>query len=228
MAARILVVDDEQSIAETVKYNLEKAGFRVSTAADGPAGVEACRRDPPDLLVLDLMLPGMDGFDVCRLLKQEPKTRQVPILVLSVKSEDTDKVVGLELGADDYLTKPFSPRELVARVKAILRRYQEPPPAGLAIDDLRVDWERHLVTIKQRAIELTPKEFGVLRALVEAKGRVLNREFLLERVWGYDRAVEIETRTVDLHVSQLRKKLGRAGSRILTVKNVGYRFATES
>ncbi len=222
---RILIVDDEPHIVESVAYNLKAAGFLVTSAGDGEAALTRCRKDPPDLLVLDLMLPKMDGLEVCRVLRQDPRTRHVPILMLTAKSSETDTIVGLELGADDYLTKPFSPREVVARVKAILRRRAEPPAERLALGALRIDWARHLVTVHERPVELTSKEFGLLRALIEARGRVLSRDQLLERVWGYERSAEIETRTVDLHVSQLRRKLGNAGRPILTVKNAGYRFA---
>ena len=224
---KILVVDDEPSILEVVQYNLKKAGFRVITASDGQAGLQRCRAEEPDLVLLDLMLPKVDGLEVCRILKQDPKTRHIPIIMVTVKAEETDRVVGLELGADDYVTKPFSPRELVARVKAVLRRrHAEPPEEVFSVGELRVDWARHLVTVKGKPVELTAKEFQLLRALVEAKGRVLTREILLDKVWGYARSLEIETRTVDLHISQLRKKLGRVGARILTVKNAGYRFGS--
>ena len=224
---KILVVDDEPSIVEVVQYNLKKAGFRVITASDGQAGLQRCRAEEPDLVLLDLMLPKVDGLEVCRILKQDPKTRHIPIIMVTVKAEETDRVVGLELGADDYVTKPFSPRELVARVKAVLRRrHAEPPEEVFSVGELRVDWARHLVTVKGKPVELTAKEFQLLRALVEAKGRVLTREILLDKVWGYARSLEIETRTVDLHISQLRKKLGRVGARILTVKNAGYRFGS--
>ena len=224
-AQKILVVDDEKAIVEAVQYNLQKAGFRVVTAADGESAIEKCRREEPDLVVLDIMLPKVDGLEVCRILKQDPKFRRMPILMLSVKAHETDKVVGLELGADDYLTKPFSPRELIARVKAVLRRGTEPEqPETFEIGELRIDWGKYLVWVKGKSVELTSKEFGLLKVLIEAKGRVLSREVLLDRVWGYDRALEIETRTVDLHVSQLRKKLRQEGLRVFTVKNAGYRF----
>lgn len=225
---KILVVDDERHIAEAVTYNLEKEGFRAVVAHDGAGALERARRELPDLILLDWMLPEMSGLEVCRALKQDAKTKHIPIVMLTVKSEETDKVLGLEMGADDYVTKPFSPRELIARVKAILRRTKAPPAAEVfQLDDLRVDWERHVVLLKGKPLELTSKEFELLRVLVESKGRVLSRDALLDRVWGYDQAVEIETRTVDLHVSQLRKKLKHMANRILTVKNAGYRFAMD-
>lgn len=227
-SGKILIVDDEKSIVEAVRYALEKEGFRTVTAYDGARAVEAARRDPPDLILLDWMLPGLDGLEVCRLLKQSDRTRAIPILMLTVKAGETDKVLGLEMGADDYLTKPFSLRELVARVKALLRRAKPAPPAEvMELDALRVDWGKHLVAVKGKRVELTAKEFELLRALIDARGRVLSRDALLDRVWGYERAGEIETRTVDLHISQLRKKLGPVAARILTVKSAGYRLAMD-
>ena len=227
-AAKILVVDDEKNIVETVRYNLERAGFRVLTAGDGEAALEQCRKELPDLVVLDVMLPARDGFEVCRTLKQDAATRRIAVLMLTAKTDETDKVVGLELGADDYLTKPFSPRELVARVRAILRRGADTPvEERVELGPLSADWARHTVSVKGKAVNLTAKEFALLQALITAKGRVLSREVLLDRVWGYDRAMELETRTVDLHVSQLRKKLGPASPRLLTVKNAGYRFVID-
>ena len=226
--ATVLIVDDEKSIVEAVRYALDKEGFRTLVAHDGARAVELARRDLPDLIVLDWMLPEQDGLEVCRILKQEGRTTRIPIIMLTVKGGETDKVLGLEMGADDYMTKPFSPRELLARVKAMLRRQAGPPEAEVfQFRALRVDWGTFVVTVKEKPIALTPKEFELLRVLVGSKGRVLTREKLLERVWGYDRAVEIETRTVDLHISQLRKKLGVAGRAILTVKQAGYRFALE-
>jgi two-component system alkaline phosphatase synthesis response regulator PhoP len=227
--SKVLIVDDEKNIVEAVKYALEKDGFRTLVAHDGARALELAARELPDLIVLDWMLPSVDGLEVCRLLHQQPATSGIPVLMLTVKSDETDKVLGLEMGADDYMTKPFSPRELVARIKALLRR-AKPKPADevTRFKDLQVDWGRHLVTVKGKAVELTTKEFELLRALLEARGRVLSREALLDKVWGYDRAVEIETRTVDLHISQLRKKLRHLSGHIVTVKNAGYRFADET
>ena len=225
---KILVVDDEPNITEAIVYNLTQAGFRTLTAHDGARALELARRDLPDLITLDVMLPDLDGWEVCRLLRQDTRTRRIPLIMLSVKRDETDKIIGLELGADDYLTKPFSPKELVARVKAVLRRAAEPAPEEvLAAGDLRVDLARHVVQIKHRPVELTSKEFDLLAALLGAKGRVLSREVLLDRVWGMDQALEIETRTVDVHVGQLRKKLGYEAKRLLTIKNAGYRFNVE-
>lgn len=226
--AKILIVEDETHIAEAVKYNLDKAGFRTIVAYDGTKALELARREAPDLILLDWMLPEMDGLTVCRVLKQEEKTKHIPIIMLTVKSEERDKVLGLETGADDYVTKPFSPRELVARVKAMLRRTGLPSMAEtFELDDLKVDWGKHVVSIKGKPAELTSKEFELLRALIDAKGRVLSRETLLNDVWGYERSLDIETRTVDLHVSQLRKKLKHMADRILTVKNAGYRVVLD-
>ena len=225
--AKVLIVDDEKNIVEAVKYNLEKDGYRTLVAHDGARALELARRELPDLVLLDWMLPELDGLEVCRLLKHEDKTKHIPIIMLTVKSEETDKVLGLEMGADDYVTKPFSPRELVARVKALLRRAQPPAAEVFQLDPLRVDWGKHLVSLKGKPVELTSKEFELLRALVDARGRVLSREALLEKVWGYERSVEIETRTVDLHISQLRKKLKPIMERIVTVKNTGYRFVID-
>lgn|GEM_PF-2432 len=223
--AKILIVDDEKNIVESVKYNLEKEGFRTIVAHDGAKALELARRELPDLILLDWMLPEIDGLEVCRLLKQEPKTAHMPIVMLTVKSEETDKVLGLEMGADDFVTKPFSPRELIARIKAILRRITAPSTSDVFhVDEFKVDWGKHLASVKGKVVELTSKEFDLLKALVDAKGRVLSRETLLDRVWSYERSLEIETRTVDLHISQLRKKLKPIARRIVTVKNVGYRF----
>ena len=226
--ATVLVVDDEKNIVEAVRYNLDKEGFGTLVASTGTRALELARREVPDLILLDWMLPEVNGLEVCRLLKQDSKTRHIPVLMLTVKSDETDKVLGLEMGADDYVTKPFSPRELVARVRALLRRTAQAEPAEVfKLDDLRVDWGTHVVSVKGRAVELTSKEFELLRALLAAKGRVLSREALLEKAWGYDRAVDIETRTVDLHISQLRKKLHAVADRILTIKNAGYRFVLD-
>ncbi|MCI0371993.1 MAG: response regulator [candidate division NC10 bacterium] len=225
MATRVLIVDDEKDIVELVRYHLEKEGFQCLQAADGGTALRLTRQHRPDLLILDLMLPGLDGLEVCRLLRQDPATARLPILMLTAKAEEVDRVVGLEVGADDYVVKPFSPRELVARVKAILRRGHEPAgPPVKRIRDLEVNEASHQVTLKGKPVELTAKEFGLLCALIRANGRVLNREQLLEGVWGYADAAEIESRTVDVHVRRVREKLGPEARRIVTVKGVGYRF----
>lgn len=222
---KVLVVDDEKDITALVAYHLEREGFRVLQAHDGLQALELVKRERPSLLVLDLMLPHLSGLDVCRRLRKEPDTARLPILMLTAKAEETDKVLGLELGGDDYLTKPFGPKELVARVKALIRRSEEVQGGEIVkAGSLEIDLDRYTVTIRKRAVELTPKEFDLLKALVLAKGRVLTREYLLDRVWGYERASEIESRTVDVHVRRLREKLGPEAARIVTVKSVGYRF----
>ena len=225
MGPKVLVVDDEKNIVEAITYNLQKAGFRTLTASDGKRALELAQREIPDLITLDVMIPEHDGWEVCRLLRQDMRTKRIPIIMLTVNSDETDKIVGLELGADDYLTKPFSPKELVARIKAVLRR-TKPAMAEehLSIGELSVDFGRHLVRVKDKSVELTSKEFELLRALLDANGRVLSREFLLDRVWGLEQSLEIETRTVDVHVGQLRKKLKGEAKRLMTVKNAGYRF----
>lgn len=223
---KVLIVEDEKNILKVVAYNLEREGYQTASAKDGLEALAAARKEPPDLIVLDLMLPKLDGLEVCRQLKADPKTARVPIIMLTAKTQEADRVVGLELGADDYVAKPFSVRELAARVKAVLRRGQaaESPPAVWKGQDLEIDWDRRKVKAKKKSVELTPKEFELLKVLVEAKGRVLSRELLLEKVWDYHQASEIQSRTVDLHVSQLRQKLGAAGKQILTVTGAGYRF----
>ena len=222
---KVLVVDDEKDITALVAYHLEREGFRVLQAHDGLQALDLVKRERPNVLILDLMLPHMGGLDVCRRLRKEPDTARLPILMLTAKAEETDKVLGLELGGDDYLTKPFGPRELVARVKALIRRSEEPQgDEVVAAGALEVDLGRYIVSVRRRPVELTAKEFELLKALLLAKGRALTREHLLGRVWGYEQASEIESRTVDVHVRRLRQKLGPEAKRIVTVKNVGYRF----
>lgn len=223
---KILIVDDEKDIVKMLDYNLKKEGFRVISAHDGEDALSLAAREHPDLVLLDLMLPIMDGLDVCRAIKKEPKTADIPIIMLTAKAQESDKIVGLELGADDYVTKPFSPREVVARVKAVLRRAKEKdkPPAFFERGDLRIDFDKIQVSVKGKPAELTAKEFELLATLVKAKGRVLSRDYLLDTIWGYDHAMEIQTRTVDVHVRTLRKKLKTAAKFIITVKNYGYRF----
>jgi len=229
VAAQVLVVDDEPDIVELIRYHLEKAGYRCLAGADGAAALRLVRERQPDLLILDLMLPGLDGLEVCRQLRRDPGTARLPIIMLTARAEEVDRVVGLEVGADDYVVKPFSPRELVARVRALLRRTREPVATAVQrIGDLEIDEAKHRVAVRAAAVELTAKEFGLLAALVHANGRVLNREQLLETVWGYANAAEIESRTVDVHIRRLREKLGPEARRIVTVKGVGYRFDAEA
>jgi two-component system, OmpR family, phosphate regulon response regulator PhoB len=182
----------------------------------------------PDLIVLDLMLPGVDGLEVCRQLRRDAITASVPIIMLTAKSDEVDRIVGLEIGADDYVVKPFSPKELVARVRAVLRRaHPDQAAAPISVGPISLDAARHAVSVEGAPIVLTPKEFDLLQALLESAGRVLSREYLLNRVWGYARADVVESRTVDVHIRRLRAKLGDAGSRIATIKSVGYRFETD-
>lgn len=229
MKEKILIVEDEKDIIKMLEYNLKKEGFKVIDARDGEDALDLAVREYPDLILLDLMLPGIDGLDVCKTLKKESKTSLIPIIMLTAKSQESDKVVGLELGADDYITKPFSPRELIARIKAVLRRATEKEklPEVFQLGDLRIDFSKISVSVKEKPVELTAKEFELLKTLLKAKGRVLSRDYLLDSIWGYDHAMEIQTRTVDVHVRTLRKKLKAAAKMILTVKNYGYRFEIE-
>jgi DNA-binding response OmpR family regulator len=222
---RILVIEDEKDIVRLIKYNLEKESYQVLTASDGESGLTLARKERPDLIILDLMLPKIDGMQVCRTLRQESK---VPIIMVTAKKEEIDRIVGLELGADDYLTKPFSVRELSARIKSVLRRSQpqEVSCAGGRYGDLQFDPERFTVSVKGKAVALSSKEFAFLKILIEARGKALTRDQLLEKVWGYDKSMEIDTRTIDQHITRLRDKLGSEAKRVITVKNVGYRFET--
>jgi phosphate regulon transcriptional regulator PhoB len=223
---KILIVDDEKDIVKMLDYNFKKEGFRTVLAYDGEDAVDLAKKEHPDMVVLDLMLPGIDGLEVCKALKKEPKTESIPIIMLTAKAQETDKVIGLELGADDYVTKPFSPRELIARVKAILRRghEKEKMPEILAIGKLKLDLSKIMVFVQDKPVELTSKEFELLKTLIAAKGRVLSRDYLLDTIWGFDKAAEIQTRTVDVHIRTLRRKLKAEAKRIITVKNYGYRF----
>jgi phosphate regulon transcriptional regulator PhoB len=225
MASRVLVVEDEPDIRDLLAFHLERDGYQVTRATTGPEALRQLRAAAPDLVILDLMLPELDGLEVCRRLRADPATATLPVIMLTAKGDEVDRVVGLELGADDYVVKPFSPKEMLARVRAVLRRARAPlSGAPLAVGGITLDGATHQATVSERPLTLTPKEFDLLRALLEARGRVLSREFLLDRVWGYARAGEIESRTVDVHVRRLRAKLGPEGERILTVKNVGYRL----
>jgi DNA-binding response OmpR family regulator len=221
----VLVVEDEPDIRELLVFHLTRDGFTCRTAKTGTEALRAARAKPPGLVILDLMLPELDGLEVCRRLRADPGTAAVPIIMLTAKVDEVDRVVGLELGADDYVTKPFSPKEVLARVRAVLRRARPAEaPAVLASGGICLDTSRHVASVTGQPLSLTPKEFDLLRALLEAGGRVLSREHLLDRVWGYARAGEIESRTVDVHVRRLRAKLGDQGRRIATVKSVGYRL----
>ncbi|MFH1478926.1 MAG: response regulator transcription factor [Candidatus Omnitrophota bacterium] len=229
MKETILIVEDEKDIVRMLEYNLKKEGFKTLSVRNGEDALDSANRDHPDLVILDLMLPGMDGLEVCKLLKGDTKTAFIPVIMLTAKSQESDKIVGLELGADDYMTKPFSPRELIARIKAVLRRVKEKDrlPEVLKVGDLIIDLSKIMVSIKGKAIELTAKEFELLKTLIKAKGRVLSRDYLLDTIWGFDNAIEIQTRTVDVHIRTLRKKLKSESKHIVTVKNYGYRFEYE-
>jgi DNA-binding response OmpR family regulator len=219
----ILVVEDEPEAAELVEYNLKAAGFKVAIADDGPGALRKARSLKPDLVILDLMLPEIDGLQVCKLLRQDPATKGIPILMLTARASEVDRVLGLELGANDYVTKPFSPRELILRVRNLISREKNgSAPEEFTVGDLFIDVPRHLVKVRQKNITLTAIEFRLLRLLVERRGRVQSRDQLLEDVWKYDNI--IDTRTVDTHIRRLREKLGSAADYIDTVRGVGYRF----
>ncbi|HXF60500.1 MAG TPA: response regulator transcription factor [Caldilineaceae bacterium] len=234
---KVLVVEDEPSLVDTLEYSLSRQGYEVKTATDGAMALEIARRERPHLIVLDVMLPTLDGFEVCRILRQE---MSVPILMLTARSDEVDKIVGLEVGADDYLTKPFSMRELVARVRALLRRVRlvreemategkaepaVPPAERLVFDDLIIDLGRREVSCRGQRLHLKPKEFDLLVFLARNRGMVLSRDLILERVWGWD--YDGGSRTVDVHVRWLREKLEvdpSSPTRIVTVRGIGYRF----
>jgi phosphate regulon transcriptional regulator PhoB len=228
MAQRVLIVEDEPDIRDLLVFHLEREGYQVTKSRSGVEALRLAQASPPDLVLLDLMLPEMDGLEVCRRLRRDPATQAVPIVMLTARGDEVDRVLGLELGADDYVVKPFSPRELVARIRAVLRRARPSPgTAPTTVGRLSIDPAAHIVTVDGLPVTLTRKEFDLLRALVEAKGRVLSREFLLDHVWGYSAAGEIESRTVDVHVRRLRQKLGPEGRRIGTVTGVGYRLEAD-
>lgn len=229
---KILVVEDERTLLDVLKYNLSKEGYTVVTSVDGIEAIRVAQSERPDLIILDIMLPKLDGLEVCRILRKEATT---PILMLTARVEEIDKVVGLEIGADDYMTKPFSLRELLARVRAMLRRVEmlkqealsegEAVPPAIKIGDIEVDLTRHQVSLGKAILDLSRKEFDILAFLVRNRGRVLTRDYLLEKVWGYDYAGD--TRTVDVHMRWLRQKIEADPSHpqhLLTVRGVGYKF----
>jgi DNA-binding response OmpR family regulator len=222
--SKILVVDDEPEAVELVEFNLRQAGYDVFTAADGAEALTKSRAKTPNLIVLDLMLPEMSGLEVCKTLRRDPATAAIPIIMLTAKAAEIDRVLGLELGADDYITKPFSQRELVLRVKKILNRGPAAPEAQdtLRFGELLIDVPRHVVSYRGRAIDLTATEFKLLTVLAQRRGRVQSREQLLRDVWEYNNLVD--TRTVDTHMRRLREKLGPASKHLDTVRGVGYRF----
>lgn len=226
MASKILIVEDEPDIVELLVYNLDQAGFKTEAVFNGADALDRAKIEPPDLVLLDLLLPEVDGLEVCRTLKRDPETAGIPIIMLTAKGEAIDRIVGLELGADDYITKPFSPREVMLRVRAVLRRAPNVPrnrPSNqIQIDDLKIDLDRHQVFSDGDVIDLTATEFKILSVFAHSPGRVFTRSILMDAVWGQE-YYGIE-RTVDTHVSRLRGKLGQFGERIETVHGVGYRL----
>lgn len=225
---KILIVDDEEHILELLKFNLINAGYDVFIASDGIEAVKVAKSEKPSLVLLDLMLPGIDGFDVCKEIKRDNEMKKTSIIMLTAKGEELDKILGLELGADDYITKPFSVRELLARVKAVLRRSNssnEMEDDVYNSKNLRVDFERHEVYVNEEKVDLTLKEFELLQILIKNKGKILKRETLLDKIWGYEYIGE--TRTVDVHIRYLRKKIEEDDKNprfIETIRGVGYRF----
>lgn len=223
-AKDILIIDDEQDVVDLLTLNLRRAGgFNISSAADGLTGLEKAREQNPALIILDLMLPGMSGLDVCKVLKSNRETRGIAVLMLTAKAEEIDRVLGLEFGADDYVVKPFSPREVILRIRAILRRSDTPVEHGeMVVDAITIDPARHRVSVDGKLIHLTSIEFKLLETLVARRGRVQSRDRLLNEVWGYESM--IDTRTVDTHIRRLRAKLGKSGDAVETVRSFGYRF----
>jgi DNA-binding response OmpR family regulator len=227
MKSKILVVDDEPEALEILGFKLKESGFTPLFAKDGAAALKAARDDHPALIVLDLMLPEIDGLEVCKILRRDPATAMIPILMLTARAAEMDRVLGLELGADDYVTKPFSPRELILRIKKLLTRINAPdePVALLRFGDLQIDVPRHQVTVKGTAVDLTATEFKLLEILGRRRGRVQTRDRLLQDVWGYDNP--IDSRTVDTHMRRLREKLASAADYLETIRGVGYRFRAD-
>jgi two-component system phosphate regulon response regulator PhoB len=221
---RILVVDDEPDTLELIEFNLRGAGYDVITAEDGAAALKKARHSLPELIILDLMLPELDGLEVCKILRADLSTKDIPILMLTAKAEEIDRILGLELGARDYVTKPFSPRELVLRVRNLLKPKDadENESQHLQIGDLDIDIPRHVATLNRKPLDLTATEFRLLVLLVQRRGRVQTRDQLLQDVWNYENS--IDTRTVDTHIRRLRDKLGKAARHLDTVRGVGYRF----
>jgi two-component system phosphate regulon response regulator PhoB len=228
MKAKILLVDDEPDALEVLGFKLREAGFTPLFAKDGAKALAAARAERPDLIVLDLMLPEVDGLEVCKILRRDPLTAAIPILMLTARAAEMDRVIGLELGADDYVTKPFSPRELVLRIRKLLQRAQsvEEPVARLRLGEIDIDVPSHVVQVNERRLTLTATEFRLLEILARRRGRVQSRDRLLQDVWGYENP--IDSRTVDTHMRRLREKLGSAARQLETVRGVGYRFAAEN
>jgi DNA-binding response OmpR family regulator len=224
MSRKILIIEDDKDIVELVRHYLEKENFVLKDAADGFSGFKKAKAENFDLVILDIMLPEMDGLEVCKELRADPKTSSTPVIMLTAKGEETDKIVGLEIGADDYLTKPFSPRELVARIKALLRRVEKKTEKEkiYRYGNLVLDLFKHEVTLDRKVFQLTSKEFALLECLLRNKGRVLSRDYLMDQVWGYDYYGGM--RTVDVHIRRLREKIPLLSQNIQTVKNLGYRL----
>ncbi len=224
MEKLIAVVDDEDDIRELVSINLKKAGFKVKEFSDADAMIKSLAKATPDLIILDLMMPGTDGLEACKILKKDARYSSIPIIMLTAKADEADKVVGLELGADDYVTKPFSPRELTARVKAVLRRKATVAEENelLEIGSITIDLQKHEVLVKGKKTELTATEFRILQLLTEKREHVLSREQLLDNLWGNEKVVV--DRTIDVHIKHLREKLGPAGKMIINVRGVGYKI----
>ena len=220
---RVLIVDDDPDIQRLVSYNLIQAGFRTSSATTGVAALAAVETNPPDLIILDIMLPDLDGLEVCRTLRQHEKSRRIPIIMLTARTEEVDRVVGFEIGADDYVMKPFSPRELVLRVKSIFRRMGDEPNDVLTVGKIQLIPQRRQLLVGSRLVTLTAKEFDLLEELMRAGGNVLTRETLMNKVWGYH--TEATSRTLDTHVRRLREKLGDEAIHLETVHKVGYRIS---
>jgi len=219
---RVLIVDDDPDIQRLVSYNLSQAGFEVNLAASGRTALESIQKQPPDLIILDLMLPDVDGMEVCRTLRQRETSRSIPIIMLTARGEEIDRVIGFELGADDYVPKPFSPRELVLRVKSIFRRMREQRSDMLRFGNIQLYPERRQCFVGNYPVSLTAKEFDLLHELMRASGNVLTREVLMDKVWGYHG--EATSRTLDTHVRRLREKLGEEGLFVETVRGIGYRM----
>lgn len=221
---RIFIAEDEPDILRTIEYNLRREGFEIESSPYGDIALEKITAAPPDLAILDIMLPGLDGLSICRALRNNRNTKSVPVIMLTARDSEVDKITGLENGADDYITKPFSVRELVARVNALLRRCRQTAPTSARIKrgDIELDCEAVKVTMGKKEIRLTAKEFFILRELLENPEKVISREKLLEKIWDTGEAAGLDSRTVDVHIMNLRKKLGKAGSKIVTVKNFGY------
>jgi two-component system phosphate regulon response regulator PhoB len=228
MKPKILVVDDEPDALEVLGFKLREAGFNPIFATDGLKAIAAVRAERPDLVVLDLMLPELDGLEVCKILRRDPATAAIPVLMLTAKAAEVDRVVGLELGADDYVTKPYSPRELVLRIRKLLKRAKtaDEPGDHLSFGVLEIDVPRHVAQIEGKPVTLTATEFNLLTLLAKRRGRVQTRERLLQDVWGYETA--IDTRTVDTHMRRLREKIGPAADYLETIRGVGYRFRAEN